>query len=103
MRYDQLTRFQKQDAQRTLDRLRAEGVITSVSQVAAHFDDASDWAAGAITLATLLDRTRWERTAPVESVHTAELPAGILRHVRKVLAADGSPDSLEALELLPEA
>lgn len=60
------------------------------------------WEAKAITLATLLDRTGWTRSAPVEKIHRAELPAGVLRHVRAVLAADGSAQSTEALELLPE-
>ena len=102
MRYDQLTRGQKQEAQGILQRLRGEGVETSVSQVAVHFDDACAWDAKAITLATLLDRTGWTRSAPVETIHRAELPAGVLRHVRAVLGADGSVQSVEALELLPE-
>jgi hypothetical protein len=102
MRYNELTTAQKRKAQSILDRLRAEGVMESVSQVAAHFDVACAWDAGTITMATLLDRTEWTRTAPVETIHRAELPAGVLRHVRAVLTADGSAASKEALELLPE-
>lgn len=102
MRYDELTRSQKQEAQSILQRLQAEGVETSVSQVAKYFDDACEWDSKAITTATLLDRTGWTRSAPVETIHRAELPAGVLRHVRAVLVADGSRESREALELLPE-
>ncbi|MFE5847912.1 hypothetical protein ACFQ7N_40450 [Streptomyces niveus] len=102
MRFDQLTRAQKQKAQGVLQRLRAEGVETSVSQVGKYFDDACEWDAGTITMATLLDRTGWTRSAPVETIHRAELPAGVLRHVRAVLSADGTAESAEALELLPE-
>ena len=102
MKYHELTSGQKRKAQFILQRLQGEGVRESVSQVAAHFEDACDWDAGTITMATLLDRTGWTRTAPVESIHRAELPAGVLRHVRSVLAADGSAKSKEALELLPE-
>ncbi|MER5638132.1 hypothetical protein ABT095_14385 [Kitasatospora sp. NPDC002227] len=102
MRYHELTTAQKRKAQGIVERLRVEGVGESVSQVAAYFDDACAWDAGDITLATLLDRAGWKRTAPVQTIHRAELPAGVLRHVRAVLAADGSLASKEALELLPE-
>ncbi|MFB6881434.1 hypothetical protein ACFCY8_11440 [Streptomyces noursei] len=54
------------------------------------------------TVATLLDHTGWTPSTPVETIHRAELPAGVLRHVRAVLSADGSAESTEALELLPE-
>ncbi|WP_158835060.1 hypothetical protein [Streptomyces sp. NRRL S-350] len=102
MKYHELTAAQKKKAQGILQRLHSEGVLESVSQVAVHFDNACAWDAGTITLATLLDRTGWTRTAPVETIHRAELPAGVLRHVRTVLAAEGSTASKEALELLPE-
>jgi hypothetical protein len=102
MKYNELTSAQKRKAQGILQRLQGEGVMESVSQVAVHFDDACAWDAGTITMATLLDRTGWTRTAPVETIHRAELPANVLRHVRTVLTADGSAGSKEALELLPE-
>ncbi|MFJ4700460.1 hypothetical protein ACIP5N_22225 [Streptomyces sp. NPDC088768] len=102
MRYDQLSRQQKQRVQSIFQRLQSEGVETSVSQVSVHFDHAVEWDGGSITLATLLDRTGWTRGVPVETIHRAELPAGVLCHVRAVLSADGSAKSREALELLPE-
>ncbi|WP_435137334.1 hypothetical protein [Actinacidiphila sp. bgisy144] len=102
MKYPDLSSAQKRKAQAMLQRLHGEGVMETVSQVATYFDDVCEWDSGSITMATLLDRTGWRRTAPVETVHKAELPAGVMRHVRAVLAAEGSSASAEALELLPE-
>ncbi|MFF7198286.1 hypothetical protein ACFZAM_31825 [Streptomyces sp. NPDC008079] len=101
-----MTRANKADAQRILEALRKEGVSVSVDQVAKEFDDARDWRRGAISLAALCDRTGWGMPDPTqvkESLHTASLPTGVLRHIREVLAADGTDASREALELLPAA
>ncbi|MFJ1757264.1 hypothetical protein [Kitasatospora sp. NPDC088134] len=98
-----MTSIQRRKAQGMREGLQSVDVFQTVSQIARHFDEACDWDEGAITLATLLDRTGWSRAEPVETVHRAELPAGVLRHVRAVLAADGSAGSKEALGLLPEA
>lgn len=102
MDWQRMSGSQKEQAQRWLMALQQDGVVTSVSQVAKFYDAVQDWDSGVITLATLLDQTRWETTALVDRIHRADLPTGVLRHIRTVLAGEGSEASAEALKLLPE-
>lgn len=106
MSWEKLSSRQKSYAQKVKGKLFQAGVDTSVSQVAKYYDDACEWDSNSITLATLCDRTGWTMPDPTverESIHSMQLPTALLRHVRQVLAKEGSKTSREALELLPEA
>lgn len=97
-----MSRAEKVRAQDWLEKLRKEGVVTSVTQVGKYYEEVENWSNGSITRATLCDRTGWTVEAPAERIHRAELPTGILRHVRAVLERDSSEASKEALLLLPQ-
>lgn len=106
MSWEKLSTGQKSYARTIQGKLHKAGVETSISQVAKYLDDAGEWDREEINLATLCDRTGWSMPDPTverESIHSMQLPTALLRHVREVLAKEGSKTSLEALELLPEA
>jgi hypothetical protein len=106
MSWNELSLAQQKAARNIQQKLYQAGVETSVSQVAKHLTDAFEWNDKFINLATLCDRTGWSMPDPTverEGIHSMRLPTGLLRHVRAVLAEEGSAASLEALELLPEA
>ncbi|SFD14651.1 hypothetical protein [Streptomyces aidingensis] len=68
--WNKLTKDDQQHARDLLDSLRDYGVHTSLSQVAANLNRASQWAAGRLRLATLCQRAGWDTTTIAPTYQT---------------------------------
>jgi hypothetical protein len=73
MQWSKMTRPQQTTARKVTEKLWAAGVTgATTSQVARHFDEATDWANGTITLDALCEAAGW--TIPAPEVEQASPP-----------------------------
>lgn len=86
--WTKMTARQRDAARAMLEKLRKEGVSTSVSQVAKYFEEAMTWNRGEISLGTLCAQTGWDLPATA----APEPGEPLVEAVRDVLAATRRPD-----------